>query len=712
MYLKKYFCNLNKKDLHLIESSIENIIQKFCKFNYINHNLFCEYLNNNENTLISFILLLFPFYNKTVNNIKSIQDLYYNSLYTNKFSEISNKINIHKILKYNEEALIKCIRICSNKFMVNGLEIIPIYIQKYKNTQLYIDSLYKFSIEKNFDLDIGLSNDDFFNTLFNDLYFNFIKIEWILEDTFSQKKALQYSYKYFSHYNLKNKYSEDKWNLYMQEVNDIYQHSWYNENDQSEIKNIDLYHFIKKNFNIKNKIIWFSLSEKEKYDYIQKFINIKDEKNQKIINKIVDIVFESLIIKGCLSQFTFEKNKSFDETYFFLTGQKHPVIINSFYTMNWLAQLNFFYHYLNHRIIFLTGGTGVGKSTQAPILLMYCDIMLYYDLYSQIMCSVPRKNAVENNAIRMNSQLLLKNNIHYSIQFQHSENNYLYPTKYSKINLKIVTDEILKNVLKKNLFCLSKGNVTINHILIDESHEHKINMDIILSILKHSLFKYNKHTKLFIISATMDEDDLNYRNFFKNILDKNIFFANQHPYPEYLDRRLHISEYKKLNNFSIREYYNNKVIQDYKNAEKEAIKIIKEICFSTIKGTILGFSIGIKEIESMIVQLNKIIPSNTIAVPLYSQFSISYRNSVSSPNFLNDWIYDKNYILEILQKYPDSWNSYKLPYPKKKYSRYIIIGTNIVEASLTINSLKYVVDTGFEKVAIYDYQKKKNCFTC
>ena len=52
----------------------------------------------------------------------------------------------------------------------------------------------------------------------------------------------------------------------------------------------------------------------------------------------------------------------------------------------------------------------------------------------------------------------------------------------------------------------------------------------------------------------------------------------------------------------------------------------------------------------MIVQLNKIIPSNTIAVPLYSQFSISYRNSVSSPNFLNDWIYDKNYILEILQK--------------------------------------------------------------
>lgn len=699
MYLKKYFCNLNQKDLLIVESSIKNIIHKFCKYNYIEENFFLEYLNQNQNILISFVLLLFPFYDKTVNNIKSLQDLYYNSLYTNKFSEISNDIDIYSIIKYNEEALIRTIKICSNKFLVNSLEIIPIYINEYKQTQLYIDTLYKFK-NNDFNADIGLSNDDIFNTIFNDLYLNVVKIEWKLENNFSS--ALEYGIKYFPHYSLQNNFKQENYQFYLQEVQNIYEHSWYSKNNEEKIKNIDLFKFAK-SFTLSNKKkIWFSFTEEEKQSYIQKLISFKDKPDN-----LIDIIFESLIIKGCLSKFSLTENKNLPETFFFLTGKKHPVIKNTFYTMNWLSQINFFYHYIHHRIIFLTGGTGVGKSTQAPILLMYTDLMIYYDLYSQIICSVPRKNAVENNATRMNSQLLLKKDVDYNIQFQHSEANYLYPYPFSKINLKIVTDEILKNILKKNLFCVSKGNVTLNHILIDESHEHKINMDFILTILKHSLFLYNKHTKLFIISATMDEDDLNYRNFFKNILDKDIFFSNKHPYPEYLDRRLHITEYKKTNNFTIQEFYNNKIILNYKNAEKEAIEIIKKISFNTNKGTILGFSIGIREIESMIQQLNQIIPSNVIAVPLYSKYSISYRNAVSSPQFLDEWIYDKSYILEILNKYPDKWNSLTLSYPKAKYNRYIIIGTNIVEASLTISSLKYVVDTGYEKVAIYDYNKQK-----
>lgn len=704
MYLKKYFCNLNQKDIVLLESSITNIIDKFCKYNYIDKTIFYQYLNSSENIYISFILLLFPFYGKTVNNIKSLQDLYYNALYTNKFSEISNKVDIHEIIKTNEQALISTIKICSNKFLVNALEIIPIYLDEYKQTQLYIDTLFKYE-KKDFNLDIGLTNDDIFNTIFNDLYLNVIKVEWKLDPIFSQKKALEYAYKYFPHYKLKYNFTSENYELYLQEVENIFQHTWYSKNNEEKIKNIDLFNFAKK-FTLSNKRkIWFSFTVEEKQKYIQK-LNFLEDKDKP--DNLIDIIFESLIIKGCLSKFSFSSNnKKLPETFFFLTGKKHPVIKNSFYTMNWLAQINFFYHYIYHRIIFLTGGTGVGKSTQAPILLMYTDLMIYYDLYSQIICSVPRKNAVENNATRMNSQLLLQKDTDFNIQFQHSEANYLYPFQFSKINLKIVTDEILKNILKQNLFCLSKGNVTINHILIDESHEHKINMDFILTILKHSLFKYNTHTKLFIISATMDEDDLNYRNFFKNILDKDILFSNNHPYPEYLDRRLHISEYKKTNNFTIQEFYNTKTLDNYEKAEKEAIEIIKKITFSTNKGTILGFSIGVNEIESMIIKLNQIIPSNVIAIPLYSKLSISYRNSVSTPQFLNEWIYDRKYIIEILNKYPDKWNSLQLPYSKVKYNRYIIIGTNIVEASLTISSLKYVVDTGYEKVAIYDYDKKK-----
>lgn len=704
MLLKKHFCNLNEYHLLLLKKSLDNVIHKFCKYNYIDFKNFEYFIHKNENVYISFALLLLPFYSKTVNNITSLNDLYFNPLYTNKYSEVyDNKIDIQSILKSNENSLIYTIQICSNKFFVNDIEIKPLYLQQYKNEQLYFDTLHKFSTE-NFYLDIGLSNDDIFNTIFNDLYYNFKNIQWMLED-FDYNSSLEYSYKYFPQYNLKNNFSNTNYDLYITETRNIFSHSWYSLNDQTKIKNIDIFHFARTFTNSQDKIIWFDLTDIQKNQYIDKFKSIQTD----IKDILIDIVFESLIIKGCLSKFDFEYSyTTHDDYYFFLTGKKHPVIKNTFYTMNWLSQLNFFHHFIHHRIIFITGGTGVGKSTQSPILLMYSDIMIYYDLYSQIMCSVPRKNAVENNANRIISSLLLEKNKDYNIQFQHSEANYLYPFKFSKINIKIVTDEILKNYLiQENIFCIRNGNVTLNHILIDESHEHKINMDLIISILKHSLFKYNFHTKLFIISATMDEDDLNYRQFFENIYDKDIFFKNKHPFPQYLDRRLHISEYKKLNNFTITEFYCDTSIKDYETAEKKAIHIIKDICFNTQKGTILLFSIGIKEIESIIYQLNNIIPSNTIAVPLYSKFHISYRNAISSIDFLNQWNYDRKYVIQILNNYHDTWNSFKLPFVKNKYERYIIVGTNIVEASLTISSLKYIVDTGFEKVSIYSYQKKK-----
>ena len=234
MYLKKYFCNLNQKDIVLLESSITNIIDKFCKYNYIDKTIFYQYLNSSENIYISFILLLFPFYGKTVNNIKSFQDLYYNALYTNKFSEISNKVDIHEIIKTNEQALISTIKICSNKFLVNALEIIPIYLDEYKQTQLYIDTLFKHE-KKDFNLDIGLTNDDIFNTIFNDLYLNVIKIEWKLDPIFSQKKALEYAYKYFPHYKLKYNFTSENYELYLQEVENIFQHTWYSKNNEEKI---------------------------------------------------------------------------------------------------------------------------------------------------------------------------------------------------------------------------------------------------------------------------------------------------------------------------------------------------------------------------------------------------------------------------------------------------------------------------------------------
>ena len=49
-----------------------------------------------------------------------------------------------------------------------------------------------------------------------------------------------------------------------------------------------------------------------------------------------------------------------------------------FYAMDWMSQINFYNHYINHNIIYVTGGTGTGKSTQVPKLLMYSLKMYDY----------------------------------------------------------------------------------------------------------------------------------------------------------------------------------------------------------------------------------------------------------------------------------------------------------------------------------------------
>ena len=57
-----------------------------------------------------------------------------------------------------------------------------------------------------------------------------------------------------------------------------------------------------------------------------------------------------------------------------------------------------FNNFINCRVSFVTGGTGTGKSTQMPILLLYALRAFDYKFYGNIVDTQPRKNAVEGNA--------------------------------------------------------------------------------------------------------------------------------------------------------------------------------------------------------------------------------------------------------------------------------------------------------------------------
>jgi hypothetical protein len=135
----------------------------------------------------------------------------------------------------------------------------------------------------------------------------------------------------------------------------------------------------------------------------------------------IDLIFEILIKNGLLNKFDvdlnitdkktyfpysskevasrlgrkFKKNENYKEAYYYLTNDRFKNLPKirfskyeekdyfellrtdqswySFYAMDWLGQINFFHHYINHRVLFVTGATGQGKSTQVPKLLMYAS---------------------------------------------------------------------------------------------------------------------------------------------------------------------------------------------------------------------------------------------------------------------------------------------------------------------------------------------------
>ena len=160
--------------------------------------------------------------------------------------------------------------------------------------------------------------------------------------------------------------------------------------------------------------------------------------------------------------------------------------------MDWLAQINFFNHYLNNRIMFITGSTGTGKSTQVPKLLLFSLKSLDYKQNGKIINTQPRRSPTTSNAESISSQLGLQieapnadfsnektKTTNFQVQFKHQKDNHI-KQNCSHLTLKIATDgtlleEILKNPLVKNqVFSKDKKSFIYDYknkydiIIIDE----------------------------------------------------------------------------------------------------------------------------------------------------------------------------------------------------------------------------------------------------
>lgn len=495
-----------------------------------------------------------------------------------------------------------------------------------------------------------------------------------------------------------------------------------------------------------------------------------------LVKYIPEVIIKTLIIKGVLTKFVpneyimkldiddimkdTRQQKVFDKSgdyynyaYNYLTVKKYnemPAVkllkesedlydyfdickIENWYTRwayNWVSQIGLCHRFIHNRIIYITGSTGVGKSTEIPKLFLYYTIAIDYLFKPNVVCSQPRQAPTTNNALFVSKTCglpiefytdkekiygedvrdLIMSNVdkieeYFYIQYHHDAKEHAlkianHPT------LKFVTDGSLlaeiddQTFLRKSYDVIFKEN-NYDIIMIDETHEHNENMDVLLSFLKFIIMNNNK-LKLVVLSATMDDDEPLFRRFYRDINDNKKYPMSETISRNKLDRinidrRYHISPPEVQTLFNIEEHY---------VPTSNEYEIIDKILKNTVEGDIILFLPGLKEITAAIEYLNENTPPNVIALPYFSKLTDTQNTTKKKDYIVQLTEYSKK-SLSILKS--DNFMEYQDDFQTAKgngqYDRIIIIATNILEASSTIRTVKFVIDTGTQKTSVYDYEK-------
>jgi len=501
-----------------------------------------------------------------------------------------------------------------------------------------------------------------------------------------------------------------------------------------------------------------TMDNDEKIEAINKSIYSSVRENLSVI------VFQALITKGVLTYFkpnksvtdnnyitknsihqelaktifkTSDDNKTWTSSYHYLTGLPYKYMdtftlesqktYNLFtynaqssasYTasaLDWVAQIGFGHHFVHNRISFITGSTGVGKSTQVPNLFAYYAKAIEYNNSCRVACSEPRIGPTDGNAkivsewfgvpifdfknVKDGGQPNKTQN--YYVQIQHGAGDGTHTKSIMAPSLKYITDgslilELSDPMLMEKQYEGTYINKNIyDIIIIDEAHEHNKYIDMLLTLLKLPA-TYNNSLRVVILSATMDEDEHRYRRYFRDINDNRKYpldhwLASSKLDRINIDRRFHISPPGATTKHKITDIY---------MPNSTPLDIITSIMQQSTDGDVLVFHSGQADIDKSIEEFNNNTPSNVIAIPFYTNMTESQKKFVQN--------IDMNIKYLKIDKYSDKFVDSILTEGSGSYNRAIIVSTNIAEASITLPALKYVVDTGTQKVNKFDYRKRGN----
>ena len=214
--------------------------------------------------------------------------------------------------------------------------------------------------------------------------------------------------------------------------------------------------------------------------------------------------------------------------------------------------------------------------------------------------------------------------------------------KSSKTQILVVTEAILVRMLQSDQ---SLQNVAM--VIFDEFHERSIHTDLSLALTLQVQELLRDDLKILIMSATLNSTAIS------DLLGDVPIVTSQGRVFEvediYLPANIKQPDHKSINNILL-------------NTALNAIK--------NDHGDILVFLAGVKEIKTLQnLLIEKLQETDIVILPLYSALSKNDQDKAIAPNI----------------------------------KRKVILSTNIAQTSLTIEGVKVVIDTGFEKLSRYNY---------
>ncbi|CUV07094.1 unnamed protein product [Cryptosporidium hominis] len=378
----------------------------------------------------------------------------------------------------------------------------------------------------------------------------------------------------------------------------------------------------------------------------------------------------------------------------------------------------------SNQILVVKGETGCGKTTQIPILV-YEGITQFTE--GMIYCSEPRRLAaisvstrVRNEAIKEN-QHVKKHLVGHSVRLDH------YVTNSTK--LVYCTHGILINIIKSELMGISSSDIDTNQfkipansvLILDEAHERSLDVDLLLYFMKQLSYK-RSDIKLVIMSASIDvfefvkyfnksyndkiesnttitatQEQINKESVFK--ID-TINLPGRTPFPievSYLPLKQ-----KKQQNTQSQNNNDTSSTQDDEEYLDLGSNICKPLDIPKLKDHILNIikSLGNQE-GSVLIFLGGIGDVNHLTKLLKREFDENEQDQEGFKDFKEK--VQLPIPLHVLACHSNvNYNDQLEIFKPVKGKRKVIVSTNIAEVSLTIEDIRFVIDTGRVRISIYD----------